>query len=279
MSGIALDVMRAAGAGITLLRRDGDAGQAILFLHGIGGRATSFEALMVAWPRGPLLLAWDAPGYGESQPVSGAKPVPPDYADRIVKLLGDVGLEQIDIIGQSLGGLIAGAFARAYPRRLRKLVLLAPALGNRVSVGSALPTVVAQRIADLEALGPEKFAISRASRLVHAPQTKPDILAKVTAAMATVTRAGYSQAVHALAQGDLLVDAPYIESPTLVLTGRDDQVTPLAASQSVYEVLRLSQNCPRALFAAIPDSGHAAYFEAPDAIIQHITAFLGASPA
>jgi pimeloyl-ACP methyl ester carboxylesterase len=159
------------------------------------------------------------------------------------------------------------------------LVLLSPALGNRSEPGAPLPPAVAQRIVDLETLGAAQFAAARAARLVHAPATKPAIVARVAAAMATVTQPGYGQAVHALACGDLLSDAAHVTAPTLVLTGSGDLVTPPAASKSVYEVLRASRRCPQAEFAELQDAGHAAYFEAPDAIIAHITAFLGAPSA
>ena len=112
--------------GITALVRPGDAANAIVFLHGIGSRAASFAPLFERWQQGLMLLAWNAPGYAGSQPLPEDWPSALDYAERLNSLLEQQNLVSIDLVGHSLGCLIAGAFARRYPAKVRKLALLSP---------------------------------------------------------------------------------------------------------------------------------------------------------
>ena len=245
-------IARETHAGTDILRRPG-AGLATVLLHGIGSDAQTWRAVMEALP-GPV-LAWDAPGYGASLPVSPASPVPADYAARLAAVLDAMGIDQVVLVGHSLGALFAGSFAVAHPARVAALALLSPALGYAVPPGAALPGPVQARIDDLTALGPAEFAARRAGRLVARPQA----LAGVQRAMAGLRPDGYAQAVRALGAGDLVADAPRISAATLVGVGELDVVTPPAGAHRLHAALRHPLGAARLL----PGCGHALPQEAP----------------
>ena len=141
--------------------------------------------------------------------------------------ISGVNLPRAVVVGHSLGCLFAARFALRHPGRVAALVLLSPALGYAVPPGAALPDAVQARIEDLAALGPAAFAETRAPRLVARAEALPG----VRRAMAAVNPAGYAQAVHALAAGDLLADAALLDLPVLVGVGDADVVTPPANAQ------------------------------------------------
>lgn len=257
-------------AGIRFLRRSGQAnGAAIVLLHGIGSNAASFEPLIATLPASCDIIAWNAPGYGGSQPVAAKHPSPADYADALDKLVRALNLPPFVLAGHSLGCLFAARFAASHSDRVRALALLSPALGYRVSPGAALPAGVQARIDDIVALGPAEFAAKRAARLVHAPERKPQVLAAVRAAMAAVDTAGYTQAVYALGAGDLLADAARIEAPVMVVVGAEDVVTPPENARTLHAALRRSAG-----FHEIPDAGHALPQESPAAVADILSELL-----
>ena len=259
-------MMRLRAAETEWLRRPG-AGPALILLHGIGSDAQSWSQVMAALPDDVDALAWWAPGYGDSAPVERAHPQA--YAARLAAALDALALPRAVIIGHSLGALFAGAFAAAFPERLAGLALLSPALGYRVPEGAALPDKVQARIDDLAALGPAAFAAARAHRLLHAPEEKPQLLGEAQRAMAAVRLPGYTQAVQALAAGDLLADAAHIMQPALVMCGAEDATTPPANARALHAALpaggtlRLFEGC-----------GHALPLEAPRAIAEAIAEWL-----
>ena len=246
-------------AGVDYLERgQGSQGMPLVLLHGIGSHARSFEPLMIALPESVRMIAWNAPGYGASQPLPMATPHPRDYADALLRLLDGLGLDRIVLVGHSLGCLFAASFAAHHAPRVSALMLMSPALGYHVPSGGVLPPAVQARIDDLAALGPASFAAKRAARLVFEPARKPAVIAGVQQAMAALNLAGYAQAVHALGAGNLLADAASIAAPTLVATGTEDVVTPPDNARATYAALS-----NRIGYHEIPDAGHALAQENP----------------
>ena len=264
-------------AGTDLLVRDGAPHDTVFLLHGIGGRAHSFAELMRRWPRGRRLVAWDMPGYGGSQPHSHAWPLPDDYADRLFEICEALHLDTVDVMGQSLGALIAACFAHLHAGIIRRLVLMSPALGYKVQRGGTLPDALARRITDFDREGAAGFAETRAQRLVHQPEQKPAVVDAVRAAMATLTTSSHTQAVRLLASGDLLADVQKINCRTLVINGADDVVTPIQGAEQVLARLKdrgtFFRSHDRLIF--IQDAGHAVYLEQPDEVPRIVQEFLG----
>ena len=253
-------VVRAAG--VDVLRRAGlQGGTPIVLLHGVGSNASSFAPLMEALDPSFDVYAWDAPGYGASQPLAMESPHPSDYAGALGRVLDALELGRVILVGHSLGSLFAGSFAATYPARVAALALLSPALGYRVATGGALPPNVQSRIDDLERLGPEAFAANRAARLVYSPETKPGVLARVRSAMAALNKTGYAQAVHALGHGDLLADAARITAPTSVAIGAEDAITPPAGARTLHAALASPLE-----YREFTMTGHALPQEAPIAV-------------
>jgi pimeloyl-ACP methyl ester carboxylesterase len=248
--------------GIELLQRPGNGGGlALMLLHGVGSRAQSFEPMMNVLPAHVRAIAWNAPGYGTSKPLTTPVPHPSDYAAALAGLLDTLGLARIVLAGHSLGCLFAASFAARHPSRVARLALLSPTLGYRVAPGAFLPPTVQSRIDDLNALGPQAFAAKRAARLVFEPERKPQVLAGVQQGMAALNPAGYAQAVQALGAGDLMADLAGIRAPTLVAVGSEDVVTPPANARTAYAAL-----AHKAGYHEIADAGHALPQEYPAAV-------------
>jgi pimeloyl-ACP methyl ester carboxylesterase len=253
---------REFAGGIAFLCRAGDAADpTLVLLHGIGSNAASFAALAAAMPAAMNVIAWDAPGYGDSTPLAEPMPTPRAYADALAKFLDTINISRIALLGHSLGALFAGNFAAHYPDRVGALALISPALGYGVAPGGALPAGVQSRIDEINELGPAAFAKKRAARLVGDPSARPDIVAAVERAMAAVNPRGYVQAVHALGAGQLLADVKSIRIPVMVAVGTRDQITPPANAAELHAALSRSAG-----FHQIPGAGHALPQEEPVAL-------------
>lgn len=245
-----------------LVRPGASDARPLLLLHGIGSRSFSFQPLMQALGSTRTVIAWDAPGYGASRPLASPSPVVADYAASVLALLDALALREVDLLGHSLGTLMAAHVAETAPERVRRLALLSPTLGYGIAPGAPLPPAVAARPAELAELGGDAFARKRGPRLVHAPERKPDATEAVIAAMATMTLPGYAQAAHLLGTGRLLDDVAKLRCPTLVAVGAEDVVTPPDIARRVAKALP-----PRAVTSAeavlIEGCGHAVYLEEP----------------
>jgi pimeloyl-ACP methyl ester carboxylesterase len=270
-----MSLKRINAAGISGLCRDGTSGRTVVFLHGIGGRAETFTSLFAAWPTPARLIAWDAPGYGASTPLPQDWPTAGDYAARLSEALDGFGeTGPIDLVGHSLGCLVAGAFAANQQHRVDKLVLMSPSPGYRVPVGGDLPANVTARITELERLGPAAFAAARSGNLVSDAVTRRDVVVVVQSAMAAVTVRGYSQAVRMLGNADLQRCAASITAPTLIINGDADRVTPVDGAHRLLAHFQERPGHAVARLEIVPGAGHAVSIEQPALVARLISAFL-----
>ncbi|MCY6379753.1 alpha/beta fold hydrolase [Hoeflea prorocentri] len=259
--------------GIAYIERPGP-GPVVVLLHGIGSNASSFMPLIECLPDHLHLILWNAPGYMGSKPLAEAWPLPSDYARALAGLLDDIGISTVHLFGHSLGTLIAAEFARQHPNRVDRLVLASAANGYGISQGDPLPEKAAGRIEELERLGPEVFARSRAANLVHEPAGHPDVVAHVEEAMAQVRLPGYGQAVHMLASGDLAAMIGTVPVCPGFIIGAQDRITPMDQTQKAAGAWAAVHGHAPALIA-IEEAGHAAYVQRPQRFASALLELLG----
>lgn len=249
--------------GITWRERPGTGPVAVL-LHGIGSRAFGWERLGEHLP-GWRLIAWDAPGYGQSDALANEWPLAIDYADALAGFVQALNLARFHLVGHSLGTLIGAAFAGKYRDLAHSLTLASCAQGGGAAPGGALSPAHQARIDELQSQGADAFAAARAPRLIHRAQDNPALVADATRAMASVTMPGYGQAVRMLASGDLRADMAAVDLPTTVTVGAEDVVTP--PKQSIGAHAALPRPAPLAI---LPGCGHALPLQAPEALARLI---------
>ncbi|WP_139980455.1 alpha/beta fold hydrolase [Nocardioides litoris] len=88
------------------LTRTGD-GPPVVLVHGLGSRLEVFDPVVPALARTHEVVAVDLPGFGRSEPDPAVRPGPVGYADWLVGLLGELGLDRPHVVGSSLGGGVA----------------------------------------------------------------------------------------------------------------------------------------------------------------------------
>jgi pimeloyl-ACP methyl ester carboxylesterase len=188
-----------------------------------------------------------------------------------------LGLAQVDVLGFSLGGLIAPELAIVEPTLVRRLVLVGT--GPRTGEGMASLTPKAQRVFGARYENPDDlwlgvfFTPSERSQAAGRDYLKrfrlrtedrdPDVSAKVAPAQ-----------IEALSKwGAPRDDNPYaylkaIRQPTLVVNGGSDVI--------VYTVnsFILQQHIPNAQLILYPDANHGSQYQYPDLFVRHVSIFL-----
>lgn len=258
--------------GLCFLRAGGESCRPLVLLHGIGSNARSFAAMMAALAPSRQLMAWDAPGYGASTPLSVEWPSADDYAAALAGLLDRLGIGMIDLLGHSMGALVAGRFARNYSNRVGRLILASPALGYATKPGDPLAPPAASRLDALISEGAERFAETRGPRLVYATDDAK-LVAGVVKGMSEVKLPGYAHASRMLSCADLVGDAAHLTMPVLVLVGNEDHVTPPANCRRLYDAITAASPALGHRFETIPHAGHAVPQERPEAIAELVAAF------
>lgn len=247
----------------------GDEGLPLIFLHGIGGDAESWRSQLDHFADEYRAIAWDMPGYGDSAPLGDM--TFPALVDAVTALLDRLSIERAHLVGHSLGGMIAQAFALAHPERLRSLTLAATSAAFGKRVGGELDLAWRDSFID-QRLGPLDRGASMAQlapKLVQGligDEPDPKGLERAILSMAAVPEAGYRDAIHCLTGFDQEASLADIRTPTLLISGEKDPVAPPRVMQ------RMAEAIPDARFETLGGSGHLSHLERPlafNALLQN----------
>ena len=231
----------------------GAAGAPVVMLHGGGPGASgwsNFGRNLGVFAGRFRTIVVDQPGFGRSEkpPVTG------NYftfaADALARLLDEVQIDRVHLIGNSLGGGTAVRFALRYPQRADRLVLMGPG-GLSLNVFAPDPTEGVKRLVEFSAPpGPSKEKLAAFLRTLvfdqrlitdelveerFAAATDPEALA----AMASLGASFFDPATAE--QGMLWREAHRLRAEVLLIWGREDRVNPLDGALVALKMIRRVQ--------------------------------------
>lgn len=256
-----------AAGDLTLAYREAGEGEAIIFLHGIGASSEAWIAQLQAFAATHRAIAWDAPGYGGSGDLVPLAPTAGDYADALSGLFDALGVARAHLVANSLGALMAAAFARRHPQRVLGMVLSDAATGHARLSHEQRNEKLMQRLDDIAELGAAGMARKRAPNLLGS-EAPLGTLNRVISIMSKVRPKGYGQAARMLSLGDIHAELAGCRAPTLVVCGAEDAITPPASNRLIAAA------ASDARFELMEGVGHLPYVEAPERFNALVAGFL-----
>jgi pimeloyl-ACP methyl ester carboxylesterase len=259
-----MDEIDAGGIRIAFERRG--TGPPLVLLHGILQDSRSWRGQLDALSDEFTVVAWDAPGCGQSSDPPETFRLP-EYADCLAAFVDACALDRPHVLGLSLGGALALELFRRHPQVPGTLVLASAYAGW---AGSLPADVVERRLAQAlrEAdLSAEEFVPGWIPGLLteSAPVALVD---EVEAMMSGFHPAGYRAMARGLAEADLRDVLPRIDVPTLLLYGDADRRSPLSVAEGLHAEI------PASTLVVLPGVGHLANLEAPERFNAEVGHFL-----
>jgi len=233
-------------------------GPAIVLLHGIGSSSAGYRAQLAALSKNYRVIAWDAPGYGQSSPFAISTPAATDYADALAGLMSALGITRATVVGSSWGSVIAATFAARYPAATRAVVLSAPNVARGHLSGAERDAARDALMRSAAAQSPEARAAVVDALL--APNAGPLVRAVVSRLRDAVTPTGWEQAVDMLFSTYTPSVVRSIQAPISVVVGNLDRLAPVEAhARPIHEAAR------RSTLHVLDAIGHMPKLEAPGA--------------
>ena len=247
------------------------AGPAIVFAHGLGGNHMSWFQQVAHFAPRWTCVTFAHRGFHPSSALPGG-PDPKDYADDLEALIGHLGLGDVRVVAQSMGGWSAVEYALRKPAGL-KAVVLAATTGTIDTKKLRLP--------ERDMLGPWMEKTGAESKALFAQGIHPAAGARMAAENPTkhllywhISDAGGELDKEALRQRLMAgrVRAPEELAaagiPVRLLAGDEDIVMPPCSAEAIAAVV------PGAVAARIPLAGHSGYFERPEVFNSVVEGFL-----
>lgn len=227
----------------------------VVFIHGSGLAKGLWDFQVDALGSHMNTLALDLPGHGESNAPALTRVE--DLAETVMRFIESQQLPRPISCGLSLGGAIALQMLLDYPQKLAGGILIGT--GARLRVHPAI----------FEAIEKDFKGFADGMGLYGAsPKTDPGRLAPLKEMAAAGRPETCRLDFRACDRFDVMGRLPEIKRPVMIINGADDPLTP--PKYSDY----LGQHIAHARQVTIPDSGHMAPVEQPEAVNTGITKFV-----
>jgi 2-hydroxy-6-oxonona-2,4-dienedioate hydrolase len=225
---------------------DAGTGPAVILLHGLGGST-------LAWlPNiGPLAAKFrvvvpDQLGFGKSDKPVIAYRIG-TYVDFLEEFRKQLKIERVALVGNSMGGWIAAAYAVSYPDRVERIVL-------EDAAGFAPPPNFDMKT--LYALNPSTRAGMKAvvAKVFYNPLFSSDLVVDQALTQRLSAGDGYTinSLIESISRGEDFLDGRIksIKQPTLIIWGRQDGLTPISDGE------RFHREIPGSTLVVMEECGH-----------------------
>ncbi len=246
--------------------RAGDSAQPpVLLVHALAMDGLMWHGLAAAMLPGAAIYAVDCRGHGLSGKPAGPYQTA-RFAQDLAQILDALAAPRAHLVGCSMGGTIALAFAGLYPQRLASLTVI----DSTACYGREAPPAWEARAQRALAGGLESLLQFQVDRWFSPAFTQAEP-AKVAAAIATFKRnevAAYVETCRMLGSADERAGLAHYRGPCAVVVGEEDYATPVAMSQEIASLI------PGALLTVLPKVRHYTPIEAPAQVAQCIAAVM-----
>jgi pimeloyl-ACP methyl ester carboxylesterase len=248
--------MRATVNGFQVAYTDEGKGIPLLLVHGFPLSRGTWSKQVDAFKASYRVIAPDLRGLGESEATAGAVSMS-RFAEDIHALLQYLETGPVILVGHSMGGYVALAFAKAFPHALRELVLVGTKGGPDTLEGAATRRATAEKV---RMEGSSVVVNAMAPKMLSASNTDAAMAASVRAFMEPSSSEGVIGALLGMAdRPDARTWLGAIKARTLVITGTDDTLIPPSESEALMMAI------PGAQMRLIPRAGHLVAYERSEA--------------
>ena len=259
-------------------RRFGNAsGPPLLFLQHFTGTLDNWDPAVtdpLAMTREVILF--DNAGVGRS---SGEVPqTVAEMAAHALAFVDGLGLSTCDVLGYSLGGMVALQMVQDRPSRVRRMVLVGTAPRGGEDIMHLEKPQLARYTRDPALTGYARLVKLFFTATESSQAAGEAFIARLARRQADLDRpSGPDVAARQIAAfrewerwtGERFAALRTIRHPTLVVNGVHDEMIPVSNSY------RLVENLPNAVLLVYPDAGHGSLFQFHESFVRHATAFLG----
>lgn len=233
----------------------------VVFSNSLGTDLRAWDPLLPLLPEPLRIIRYDKAGHGLSD-FAGERPIEA-HAEDLAALLDHLSVQSAVVVGLSVGGLIAQAFAAAHPARVMALVLCDT--GHKIGT----PEIWNPRFQAIEEGGMQAALEATMERWFTARYRAESTDFPLWCNMLTRTSAeGYCAVGRAIRDADFTERTRGIKAPTLCIVGAQDGSTPPAL---VRELASLIEG---AVFEQIEECGHLPCIEQPEVLAAAIAGLL-----
>jgi pimeloyl-ACP methyl ester carboxylesterase len=251
----------------TIVYLEGGKGESILLVHGFGADKDNWNLFSRHLTKTYHVIAPDLPGFGESSKIWSDQYTIAAQVERVHEFAKEIGLKKFHLVGNSMGGLIAGVYAAMYPDEMITLVLLDPA-----GVAGREPNEFSRELEK----GNNPLIVKSVSEYdklldftFFKPPFMPATLKSYFADIAVQRKDFYKKVfIEATPGNQLEAVMARIRAKTLILWGDNDRVLSVSSAQVLQKGIKHSK------VIVLKDCGHMPMLEKAEETARHYLEFI-----
>jgi pimeloyl-ACP methyl ester carboxylesterase len=254
-------------------RRTG-AGAPLLHIHGSAYGHRNFEKMTPLMAQHFEVIDFDLPGYGESR-GGPARPEMADLADLAAELIRAIGLARVHVHGTSFGAVVGLTLATRHPELIDRLVLSC-FLARYDNAARMMRATWKRCAADSGMAGVAD--LTSVAGFGRAFFDRPEAQAQFESMREAFSRnspESFIAAIGAIERSDLSPLIPKVKAKTLLIGGREDNMSPAAPAASGVGFAQIAAGIPGTEVVMIEDCGHYLVIEQPERAAAAIVSFIG----
>jgi 3-oxoadipate enol-lactonase len=254
------------GARLAYRRRGNAEGPHIVMIHSLALDDSVWNGVASELERTADVLTYDCRGHGASERQAGGYTVDL-FADDLADLCDHVGWPDAVVVGCSMGGCVAQAFAAAYPQRTAGLGLI----DTTAWYGPNAPDEWRQRADKALSEGLSGLAGFQTTRWFSDGfrEANPDVVRETLRVFLDNDLRCYAATCAMLGKADLRPYLPDLGMPVAVVVGEEDYATPVSAAEAIHAAV------PGSTLTVIERGRHLTPIEHPDRIVGELQALIG----
>ena len=213
-------------------------GKTLVFIHGLSDNLLYWEYLSTNLKDSYQILRIDLRGHGESELGSDEITIGL-FVDGLKNLLDNLNIEKANLIGFSLGGAIALDFTIKYPQRVSSLVLMSTFYKSDEYLNNVLNQFKNALNNSFEEFYDLILPMVLCPDVINDNFEELELLKKL--ASKTANTQAYIKAADACSNFNVENDLVQISVPTLILTGKYDEISLLASQENLQRKIRNSK--------------------------------------
>jgi pimeloyl-ACP methyl ester carboxylesterase len=258
-----------ASGAIDVVVEEAGVGPVVLLAHSNPGNRHDYDAIWPTLTQSFRTIRFDWPGYGES-PAAPHLATATGFCEILDALIQTLVIGQVSIIGNSVGGFAAAAYAKNHPDGMGGLVLVAPGgfTATNFLTRSFCQVMGSNLVGPWAMRNLPRFYLRKANEWTSAIRSRSSVGSKCAEQLSTFQSVWKSFAGK---EHDLREVAPEISTPTLLVWGRHDPV--LRWRSDGKRAARLLKSALSAE-PVVLKCGHQPYAEVPDQFLNALLPFL-----
>lgn len=251
----------------TIYYEEKGTGETLILIHGVGLDHAMWEQQVNKLSEHYRVIVYDMLGHGGSSHPPGPYSLS-QFVDQLATLMSKLNIESSHIIGFSMGGMVAQAFALTHKEKMKTLTIM-NSVANRTEVQRE---AILLRVEEVKNVGPQATIEPAIQRWFNPNylNTQDKIINLIRTRLQTNNPASYlaSYTLFATADQELWHQLDQIDVPTLIVTGEHDIGSSPEMAKQMHEKILDSE------LIIVPNMRHMLPVERADIVNEAIHSFI-----